>query len=271
MQFTRAIVRLPARSFAGGLSSAAEGSPDVDKALEQHAAYVRALRGCGLDVTCLQADDTYPDGTFVEDTAIVTERGAILARPGAPSRQGEVGGILECLRNFYADPPRIAAPGTLDGGDVCAADGHFLIGISARTNEQGARQLAQHLDRLGYTSSTVDIRGNPALLHLKSGIAYLGDGLWAADGGIGGTLRSRGGIDVRDVILASPAEAYGANCVRVNDSVLVAAGYPQMSAALEARGRRVVRLEMSEFRKMDGGLSCLSLRFQSPLHGLNLT
>jgi dimethylargininase len=261
MQFTRAIVRLPARSFARGLSSAAEGPPDVDRALEQHAAYVRALHGCGLDVTCLQADDAYPDGTFVEDTAIVTERGAVLARPGAPSREGEVGGILGCLRSFYVDPPRIEAPGTLDGGDVCAADGHFLIGISARTNEHGAGQLARHLDRLGYTSSTLDIRANAALLHLKSGIAYLGDGLWAADGAIVGTLRSRAGIDVRDVIPASPAEAYGANCVRVNDSILVAAGYPRMSAALEARDCRVVRLEMSEFRKMDGGLSCLSLRF----------
>jgi dimethylargininase len=261
MQFTRAIVRLPARSFARGLSSASEGPPDVDRALEQHAAYVRALRGCGLNVTCLQADDTYPDGTFVEDTAILTERGAIVARPGAPSREGEVGGIHECLCSFYVDPPRIDAPGTLDGGDVCAADGHFLIGISARTNEPGARQLARHLDRLGYTSSTLDIRANPALLHLKSGIAYLGDGLWAADAGIEDTLQSRAGIDVRDVIPVSPAEAYGANCVRVNDSILVAAGYPRMSAALEARDCRVVRLEMSEFRKMDGGLSCLSLRF----------
>ena len=261
MQFTRAIVRLPGRSFAGGLSSAAEGPPDVDKALEQHAAYVSALRGRGLKITCLQADETYPDGTFVEDTAIVTERGAILARPGAPSREGEVGGILECLLNFYTDPPRITPPGTLDGGDVCAADGHFLIGISARTNEHGARQLARHLDLLGYTASTLDIRANPALLHLKSGIAYLGDGLWVADGGVEGTLRSQGGIEVRDVIPASPAEAYGANCVRVNDSVLMAAGYPRMSAALEARGCRVLPLEMSEFRKMDGGLSCLSLRF----------
>jgi dimethylargininase len=261
MQFTRAIVRLPARSFAGGLSSATEGPPDVDRALEQHAAYVRALRGCGLQVACLQPDEAYPDGTFVEDTAIVTERGAILARPGAPSREGETGGMAVCLRTFFAELPRVTAPGTLDGGDICQADGHFLIGISARTNENGARQLAQHLDRWGYTASTLDISAHPALLHLKSGIAYLGDGLWAADGGIEGTLRSQEGIVVRDVIPVSAAEAYGANCVRVNDSVLVAAGYPQMSAALEARGCRVVRLEMSEFRKMDGGLSCLSLRF----------
>lgn len=262
MHFTRAIVRPPARSFAAGLSSAVEGPPDVERALEQHAEYVRALRDCGLEVTCLEPDEAYPDGTFVEDTAIVTGRGAILTRPGAPSREGEVRSIGECLRNFYADLHGIAAPGSVDGGDICEADGHFLVGVSARTNEDGAHQLAEHLGRLGYTSSMIDIRANPALLHLKSGIAYLGDGVWAVDGRIQDNVRSQGGFDnARGVILVRPSEAYAANCVRVNDAVLVAAGYPQMSAALTERGCCVVQLAMSEFRKMDGGLSCLSLRF----------
>ena len=261
MHFTRAIVRPPARNFAAGLSSAAAGPPDVDEALEQHARYVRALRDCGLEVTCLQPDDSYPDATFVEDTAIMTERGAILMRPGAPSRQGETASMRKCLRNFYAELPAIEAPGTVDGGDICEADGHFLIGVSARTNEHGARQLAQHLHRWGYASSVIDIRANPALLHLKSGIAYLGEGVWVVDGVTEGEVRSRSGVDTRDLILASPAEAYAANCVRVNDVVFVAAGYPLLSAAIEARGCRLVRLEMSEFKKMDGGLSCLSLRF----------
>jgi dimethylargininase len=261
MNFTRAIVRPPARNFAQGLSSAAEGPPDVDRALEQHAGYVQALRDCGLAVTCLEPDGKYPDATFVEDTSIVTGRGAILTRPGAASREGEVGSMGECLSRFYSELPRIAAPGSVDGGDICEADGHFLIGVSARTNEPGAHQLAQHLGRLGYTSSTIDIRGNAALLHLKSGIAYLGDGLWAADAGIEAHLRSEPGIEVRDLILVPPPEAYAANCVRVNDAVFVPAGYPQISGELRSRGCRVVHLDMSEFRKMDGGLSCLSLRF----------
>lgn len=261
MPFTRAVVRPPSRNFAAGLSSAAQGQPDIGRALEQHAAYVRALGDCGLQVTSLEADSDYPDGTFVEDTAIVAERGAILTRPGAPSREGEVQSIAACLRNFYPNLPAIRAPGTVDAGDICEADGHFLIGLSARTNEHGARQMAEHLGALEYTSSVIDIRSNAALLHLKSGIAYLGAGVWTVQSGIEAMLRSQSGIDVRDLIVLSPAEAYAANCVRVNDAVLVAAGYPKISAALEQRGCRLLQLDMSEFRKMDGGLSCLSLRF----------
>ena len=259
--FTRAIVRPPARNFAAGLSSGAEGAPDIDRALEQHAQYVLALRGCGLEVTLLQPDDAHPDATFVEDTAIMTPRGAILTRPGAPSREGEIRSMAECLRKFYTGLPAIESPGTVDGGDVCEADGHFLIGVSARTNEHGAHQLARHLAGFGHTSANIDIRRNPALLHLKSGIAYLGDGLWAADGGMEKDLRAQREIDIRDLVVVSPAEAYAANCVRVNDAILVAGGYPRLSASLADRHCRLVQLDMSEFRKMDGGLSCLSLRF----------
>ncbi len=261
MKFTRAIVRPPARSFAAGLSGAGEGPPDVERALEQHAAYVSALRDCGLQITQLQPDEAYPDGTFVEDTAIVTGRGAVLTRPGAPSRAGEVPGIAPCVREFFAQPNVIEAPGTVDGGDICEADGHFLIGVSARTNLQGAQQLSEHLARMSYTASVIDITANPALLHLKSGIAYLGDGVWVADQAVEKELRSQPVIEVRDLILVPAAEAYAANCVRVNQAVFVAAGYPQMRAALQSRGCYVVSLDVSEFKKMDGGLSCLSLRF----------
>ena len=261
MQFTRAIVRVPAHTFAAGLTSAGKGAPDLGRALDQHARYVQALRDCGLEVTSLEPDDAYPDSTFVEDTAVMTERGAIVMRPGAPSRQGEVTSMRVCLRKFYPELPAIEGPGTVDGGDICEADGHYLIGVSARTNESGAGQLERHLHRWGHTSSIIDVRGNAALLHLKSGIAYLGEGLWVVQDGIERELRSRSGIVVRDVITVAPEEAYAANCVRVNDAVLVAAGYPLLAAAVGARGCRVVPLEVSEFRKMDGGLSCLSLRF----------
>lgn len=239
-----------------------EGPPDVDLALEQHVRYVQALRDRGLDVIQLPPDEAHPDGTFVEDTAIVTERGAVVTRPGATSRRGEVQSVAQCLRNCCARSYTIEAPGTLDGGDICEADGHFLIGISARTNEHGAEQLAEQLGRWGYASSIIDIRAKSTLLHLKSGIAYLGGALWVADGAIEDDLRSCKGVDrASRIVIVPPSEAYAANCVRVNDAVFVAAGYPLMHAALEARGCRAVQIDVSEFRKMDGGLSCLSLRF----------
>lgn len=266
MHFTRAIVRAPARSFASGLSGANEGPPDFDRAVDQHGRYCEALRDCGLRITCLEADSNYPDGTFVEDAAIVTGRGAVLTRPGAPSRTGEVASVGESLRHFFSDLQHIVAPGTVDGGDICQVDDHFLIGVSARTNERGAEQLAERLGRLNYSASILDIRASATLLHLKTGIAYLGEGAWLLAAGVGDEILGSGvlaggAVPIREQISVSAAECYAANCVRINDTVLVAAGYPQVTAALKGRGYRLMILQMSEFRKMDGGLSCLSLRF----------
>jgi len=145
----------------------------------------------------------------------------------------------------------------VDGGDVCDADGHVLVGISARTNEEGAGQLARILEGWGFRSSFVDIRGQQALLHLKSGMSYLGDGRMVISSELAGWAT----LDGYETPEVSPAEAYAANCVAINGRVLVAAGYPRLAATLAARGCDVVPLEMSEFRRMDGGLSCLSLRF----------
>jgi dimethylargininase len=257
MNVRHAIVRPPPPGYAGGLTSAAEGPPDVDLALAQHGAYCRALSACGLQVIGLPADDRHPDSCFVEDTAIVTARGAVLTRPGAPSRRGEVAAIEPALRERIQDLARIEAPGTVDGGDVCEADGHFLIGISARTNEPGATQLGRILEGWGFRTTLVDLRGRPGLLHLKSGLSYLGDGRVV----ISRELAGCAALEAYDAIEVVPAEAYAANCVAINGQVLVPAGYPRLAAMLAARGCDVLPLEMSEFRKMDGGLSCLSLRF----------
>ena len=158
MTLTHALLRLPGDNFAQGLTQAGEGAPDPERAVLQHQRYCEALADCGLSLTILPADPRHPDGCFVEDTAVVTDRGAILTRPGAPSRRGEVDLIEAALKGLFPSIPRIAAPGTVDAGDVCEADGHFLIGLSARTNEAGAHALADHLDALGYRSDIVDIR-----------------------------------------------------------------------------------------------------------------
>ena len=257
MHYTHAIVRPPPPSFATGLTNSSEGVPDVAVAMLQHRAYCQALIDCGLELAELPADPAFPDSCFVEDPAIITARGALATRPGAPSRIGEVESIIAVLQSWYADIARIAAPGTLDGGDVCEADGHFLIGLSSRTNEDGARQLANFLETLGYRSSVIDMRQSPRLLHLKTGMTYIGDGrmIITSDVPVVEVLRPY------ERIVVSEAERYAANCIRINDRVLIAAGYPKIAETLAGLGYDTLPVEMSEFRKMDGALTCLSLRF----------
>ncbi len=254
---THALLRLPGANYAAGLTQSGEGAPDPELALEQHQCYCEALAECGLSLTVLPADSKYPDGCFVEDPALLTPRGAIVLRPGAASRRGEVDVIEAALKGLFPDLLRITPPGTVDGGDVCEADGHYLIGLSARTNERGAEELARILGDLGFPSSLIDIRGAPALLHLKTGLAYLGDGRMLATSDLPHApgLSSYERIDVPD------AERYAANCLRINERILVAGGYSRTSAALRALGFVLITVEMSEFRKQDGGLSCLSLRW----------
>jgi dimethylargininase len=255
--FKNAIVRIPGDNFAEGLTTANMGSPIVEEALKQHEKYCEALQQCSLTLTRLPADPRYPDSTFVEDTAVLTDRLAILARPGAISRRGEVESIKEALARFFRTLYSIILPGTVDGGDICEVEGHFFIGISKRTNVEGAQQLAGFLSREGYTHTFVDIRGIKGILHLKSGIAYLGDNrLVLVD-----TLAEMEVFKGYDIVRVAPSENYAANCVRVNDYVLIAAGFPGIEKDIRSFGYSAIALEMSEFQKMDGGLSCLSLRF----------
>jgi dimethylargininase len=255
--FRRAIVRPPGSDFAAGLTTSQLGQPDVELAQRQHEAYCRSLEECGVEVVSLPPDSAHPDSTFVEDTAVLTSRLAILTRPGAPSRLEEVAEIAHAVRKFYDIVHEIRLPGTLDGGDVCEAGRHFLIGISRRTNEEGARQLASLLAADGFTSSTVDIRKTNSILHLKSGVAYLDRNNLVVMKDLAGREEFSG----YNRIFVSPDETYACNCVLVNDRVLIPAGFPRIQSELVSRGYKLLELDVSEFRKMDGGLSCLSLRF----------
>jgi dimethylargininase len=255
--FTRAIVRPPADTFANGLTSSSLGPPDVEKAREQHRTYCRALERAGLRITELEQSRSFPDSTFVEDVAVLTGSAAMITRPGAQSRRGEADLIRDALSQCDFSLAEIAAPGTLDGGDVCDADGHFLIGLSARTNDGGAEQLARWLSVNGRTSTIIDVRGIDALLHFKSGFAYVGDDTIVA----GGALVDHPVFRRYRVVPVVPEEADAANCVRINDRVLVPEGNPKLSRALGELGFIPEIVDVSEFQKMDGGLSCLSLRF----------
>ncbi len=255
--FRHAIVRTPGENFADGLTTADLGRPDFSRVLVQHAAYCDALEQTGLELVRLDADLEHPDSTFVEDAAVLTKSSAILARPGVASRVGEVMGIRKTVERFYSTIHQIESPGTLDGGDICEAGPHFFIGLSQRTNEEGARQLAQFLAKEGYTSSVVDICNVTSILHLKSGVAYLdNNNLIVME-----ELADREEFAGYNLLRVPAEESYACNCVLVNDRVLLPAGFPWIDAALTGLGYRPSRLDMSEFRKMDGGLSCLSLRF----------
>jgi dimethylargininase len=256
VRLTRALVRKPSPNFADGLTQGDHGVPAYALAKAQHERYCEELERCGLKLQHLSADARYPDGTFVEDTAIVTGKGAVVTRPGALSRRGEVDDVREALPELTTVIGEIEEPGTVDGGDVCQVNDRYLIGISARTDEEGARQLASLLASLGYASTTIDVRGVPQLLHLKSGLGVMDDGRLVAVGSLAGRDELRG----YSVVRVDPRETYAANCLSVNGRVLMARGFPLLEAALERLGYQVVTLEMSEFRKMDGGLSCLSLR-----------
>ncbi len=255
--FQRAIVCAPGENFAEGETSASLGIPIYPVALEQHRAYCRALEQCGLRLTHLQPDTRYPDLTFVEDTAVLTERGAILTRPGARSRIEEVESMAAELNKFYPELRRVTPPGLLDGGDICQVGNHFLIGVSTRTNEAGAQQLGRILASFDYTFSLVDIRNVAGLLHLKSGLAWLGDDHVVLVEALRDLEQLRG----YELITVASDENYAANCVRVNDHLLLAAGYPKIAESLQQKGYQTISLELTEFQKMDGGLSCLSLRF----------
>ncbi len=257
MKFSQAIVRPPSTSFPEGLTQADLGVPDLELAMQQHATYCTALEKCGLSLTRLEPDPRYPDSTFVEDTAILTARSAILTHPGAVSRRGEVPSVEAALAQIYPSLKTIKPPGMLDGGDVCQVEDHFFIGLSKRTNEAGAEQLAEFLQENGCTASFVDIRDLDNTLHLKSGMAYLGDMRLV----LTEELATQGAFQGYEIITVDPQDNYAANCLRINDFVLIPAGHPRTEAKISRLGYTTLTLEMSEFQKMDGGLSCLSLRF----------
>ncbi|MBI5868698.1 MAG: N(G),N(G)-dimethylarginine dimethylaminohydrolase [candidate division Zixibacteria bacterium] len=253
-RFTSAIVRPPGPSMVNGLTSANLGPPDYKLALRQHEAYREALRACGLKVICLDADDEHPDSTFVEDVALLTPRCAIITRPGAPSRRGETESMEPVIRELFSVVERVEAPGTVDGGDILMTGDHYFIGLSGRTNAEGARQLIQILESHGLSGSTVPLAD---VLHLKSVVACIDDDLLV----VGEALAGRAEFSNFKCIRVECEESYVANCLWLNGTVLVADGYPKTKTAIETRGYQTIILDVSEFRKLDGGLSCLSLRF----------
>jgi dimethylargininase len=252
--FTKAIVRTPCKAMINGISSANLGRPDYNQALVQHADYVEALKECGLQVTVLPVDENFPDSTFVEDVALMTPHCAIITRPGAPTRTRETESIIPAIREFYTKVEMIKAPGNLEAGDIMMVGEHYYIGLSERTNLAGAQQMIAILERYGMHGSVVEMT---EVLHLKTGLGYLENNHLLACG----EFLVKPEFQQFNLLEVDPEEAYSANSVWVNDTVLTPKGFPKTRALIESTGYGVRQVDVSEFQKLDGGLSCLSLRF----------
>jgi dimethylargininase len=240
--------------MVNGITTANLGAPDYHKALEQHSDYIKALKECGLQVTILTADENFPDSTFIEDTALMTPYCAIITNPGAPSRILETRSMLPVLREFYDKVEMIEAPGTIEAGDIMMVGKHFYIGLSQRTNPVGAEQMITILEKYNMTGSVVDLT---EFLHLKTGLSYLENNHLLACG----EFLNNAEFQQYNLLQVDSDEAYAANSVWINDTVLTPKGFSKTKRLIESAGYKVREVDVSEFQKLDGGLSCLSLRF----------
>jgi dimethylargininase len=228
---------------------------DLARAQEQHAAYNEALRRAGAVVEVLPADVTLPDSVFVEDTAVVLDEAAVITRPGTPLREREVPAI-EAALSRYRNLLRIAAPATLEGGDVLRLGREFLVGISSRTNGEGFSQFASIVKGFGYRATPIEVKG---CLHLKTAVTALDEEtLLVNPSWIDAAALPR----VRQLVVPDD-EPFGANALGVNGVVHLSARWKRTRELVESSGFSVSSLDVSEFEKAEAGLTCLSLIFSS--------
>lgn len=256
--FKHAITRQPGRSVADGISQTPElGKPDYELALKQHHNYVNLIKQCGLEVTELEANEAYPDSCFIEDNALCTEKFVILSRPGAVTRREEakLPDLRQALLKFYPEDKifEIQEPGLVDPGDILMIGEHFYIGISHRTNQAAADQIAKILADHGYTSETVAVKG---VLHLKDDVVYLANN----DIIVAKIMENHPQFSQYNQIVADEDDYYAVNSLWINNKVLVPTGHPKIEQKIREAGYEVILIDMSEYEKITGSLTCLSLR-----------
>jgi dimethylargininase len=251
--FKHAVVRLPGKNFDQGLTTSNLGPSNYRIMLQQHSEYVKTLVSLGLEVTILDPHMDYPDAYFVEDVAVVTDEIAVITNPGAKERNGEIEFIKETISK-YRKLVFINSPGTLDGGDVLQVEKHFFIGISQRTNYSGAEQLSKIISRFEFSVSTIEVGEG---LHLKSGVNYIGkNSLLLTE-----QFARFNQFESYNKIIVDEDEQYAANSLLINNSILVPKGFSKTKSKLERTDTNIIELDVSEVQKMDGGLTCMSLRF----------
>jgi len=254
-RFTDALCRLPAASVIDGLRAVDTGTPDLKVFAQHHSDYIAALRSTGAEVRVLPANTAFPDSVFIEDAAICLQEGAIVTRPGAPSRLGEAADLAPVLADYYEDIRTIEAPGFLEGGDVLVCENEILVGQSARTNSDGIAALAALTADWGYTVR--EVATPPGVLHFKTDCSLMDEETILSTR----RLAVSGCFEGYRVLYTAEGEEAAANAIRFNDIVLAPAGFPKTTDTLRSAGYDVREIGNSEAAKLDGGMSCLSLRF----------
>ena len=254
--FTHAITRRPAASITHGLRAIDTGTPDLALMQAHHDAYIASLRDTGATVIELPPLDAYPDSVFVEDTALCLPQGAVIMRPGAPSRLGEAAEMAPHLRALYGQVVEITGPDRfIEGGDIMVTEREILVGRSARTNAAGIAELTRLVAPWGHTVREVDTP--PGVLHFKTDCSLLDtDTILSTK-----RLSASGCFTGYKVIDVAEGEEAAANTIRFNDLVLMSAGFPRTRDAILKAGFTAREIGNSECAKLDGGMSCLSLRF----------
>jgi len=263
-----ALVRPPTTALARCALTHVDRRPiDAARAAAQHREYVRALEEAEARVVSLAAEPELPDAPFVEDTAVIVDGLPILARPADEPRRREVPSVAQALAGLAAGSTPIAqitAPGTLEGGDVLAVGTTLFVGISGRTNREGARQLGEILERIGHDRRhrvvEVPLTG---CLHLKTAVTLVAPGLLLANPGwvdVGVFEQAFGGSsDGIEILFVDPKEPFAANTLTVGAALLASASHPRTLDLLERRGLAPRPVDISELEKAEAGLTCLSL------------
>lgn len=254
-QFSHAICRLPSQSLVDGLRAVDVGRPDYARFVQDHEDYMQALKKTGATVITLDPLEEFPDSVFIEDAALCLPRGCVIMRPGAPSRLGEAEKIISTLSKLYSNIKRIEAPGFIEGGDVLTTEKEILVGKSERTNSEGIDALRLIVKDWGYQVCEVDTPKD--ILHFKTDCSLLDENTILSTQ----RLAATGCFDAYEVIEIPKGEEACANTIRFNDVVIIPKGFPKTQAILQAKGYVVKTIGNTEAAKLDGGMSCLSLRF----------
>lgn len=254
-RFTHAVVRCPGASIARGLRAADVGNPDAAEFSLQHKAYIQALEEAGVEVQILPAWEDFPDSVFIEDSSLCLPEGAVIMRPGAPSRTGESDAMADILKSYFDDIRTIDGPGFIEGGDILVTDSEIIVGLSERTDRTGVEELSARVSDWGMPVRVLETP--PNVLHFKTACGLLDEETILA------TRQMAGGgfFDSYRTLTIPEGEEAAANAIRVNDTVFLSDGFPQTLDLLNDAGYRVVVLATGEAAKVDGGLSCMSLRF----------